>query len=150
MPTYDYHCETCELDFELEQGFSEDTLTKCPTKKSGRNPAGCAKSGRGKVVKVFSAPGITFRGSGFYKNDSRSKVSAGASNGSESGSSESNGAKAEGSAEASSSEKDGDKSSKKSSDAKADSSTKSSEKTSDTAKSGAKKDSTRSSPSKSA
>jgi putative FmdB family regulatory protein len=53
MPTYDYHCETCELNFELEQAFSEDTLVKCPTKKSGRSPEGCQKSGRGKVTKVF-------------------------------------------------------------------------------------------------
>lgn len=71
MPTYDYHCETCGLDFELVQSFSEDSLTKCPTKKSGNSPEGCAKSGRGKVTKVFSAPGITFKGTGFYKNDSR-------------------------------------------------------------------------------
>lgn len=76
MPTYDYHCETCGLDFELQQSFSEDTLTKCPTKKSGRSPEGCAKSGRGKVVKVFSAPGITFKGTGFYKNDSRGSPSS--------------------------------------------------------------------------
>ena len=71
MPTYDYLCETCGLGFELQQAFSEDTLEKCPTKKSGRGPEGCAKSGRGKVLKVFSAPGITFKGAGFYKNDSR-------------------------------------------------------------------------------
>ncbi|MBT5756502.1 MAG: zinc ribbon domain-containing protein, partial [Acidimicrobiaceae bacterium] len=76
MPTYDYHCETCGLDFELQQAFSEDTLAKCPTKKSGRSPEGCAKSGRGKVTKVFSAPGITFKGTGFYKNDSRGSSSS--------------------------------------------------------------------------
>lgn len=71
MPTYDYHCQSCGLDFEVEQTFAEATLSKCPTKKSGRSPEGCAKSGRGRVVKVFSPPGITFKGSGFYKNDSR-------------------------------------------------------------------------------
>jgi len=89
MPTYDYHCETCQIDFEIEQAFSEDTLTKCPTKKSGKSPEGCAKSGRGKVTKVFSAPGITFRGTGFYKNDSRggSSKSAGSDSGSSSSSS---------------------------------------------------------------
>ncbi|MCO4834376.1 MAG: zinc ribbon domain-containing protein [Acidimicrobiaceae bacterium] len=76
MPTYDYHCETCGLDFEVQQAFSEDTLAKCPTKKSGRSPEGCAKSGRGKVTKVFSAPGITFKGTGFYKNDSRGSSSS--------------------------------------------------------------------------
>jgi putative FmdB family regulatory protein len=71
MPTYDYHCETCGIDFEIAQSFSEETLTRCPTKKSGRSPEGCISSGRGKVVKIFSAPGITFKGTGFYKNDSR-------------------------------------------------------------------------------
>jgi putative FmdB family regulatory protein len=72
MPTYDYQCSTCGVAFELFQSFSEDTLTKCPTKKSGNSPEGCISPGRGKVTKVFSAPGITFKGSGFYKTDSRS------------------------------------------------------------------------------
>lgn len=72
MPTYDYRCATCGIDFELFQAFSEDALRKCPTKKSGNSPAGCTSPGRGKVEKVFSAPGITFKGSGFYKTDSRS------------------------------------------------------------------------------
>ncbi len=72
MPTYDYQCSTCGVAFELFQSFSEDTLTKCPTKKSGNSPEGCTSPGRGKVAKVFSAPGITFKGSGFYKTDSRS------------------------------------------------------------------------------
>jgi predicted nucleic acid-binding Zn ribbon protein len=72
MPTYDYRCATCGIEFELFQAFSEDALKKCPTKKSGNSPAGCTSPGRGKVEKVFSAPGITFKGSGFYKTDSRS------------------------------------------------------------------------------
>lgn len=71
MPTYDYRCATCGIDFELLQAFSEDALKKCPTKRSGNTPAGCTSPGRGKVEKVFSAPGITFKGSGFYKTDSR-------------------------------------------------------------------------------
>lgn len=79
MPTYDYRCSTCGTDFDLFQSFSEDALKRCPTKKSGNSPAGCTSPGRGKVEKVFSAPGITFKGSGFYKNDSRSKSSTGAS-----------------------------------------------------------------------
>jgi len=87
MPTYDYHCETCGLNFELMQSFSEDTLEKCPTKKSGRSPEGCAKSGRGKVTKVFSAPGITFKGTGFYKNDSRGSTTSTESSSSSSSSS---------------------------------------------------------------
>lgn len=83
MPTYDYHCSTCGLSFEVVQSFSEDTLVKCPTKKSGNGPAGCTSPGRGKVTKVFSAPGITFKGSGFYKTDSRSGGSSSDSSGSE-------------------------------------------------------------------
>ncbi len=79
MPTYDYQCSTCGVHFELSQSFSEDTLKKCPTKKSGNSPEGCTSPGRGKVGKVFSAPGISFKGSGFYKNDSRSGSSGGSS-----------------------------------------------------------------------
>jgi putative FmdB family regulatory protein len=76
MPTYEYRCQTCDLNFDVMQSFSEDTLAKCPTKKSGKSPEGCTAPGRGKVSKVFSAPGITFKGDGFYKTDSRQKSSA--------------------------------------------------------------------------
>jgi len=90
MPTYDYQCSTCGVAFELFQSFSEDTLTKCPTKKSGNSPEGCTAPGRGKVTKVFSAPGITFKGSGFYKTDSRSSSSkSGGSSGNDKESSDS-------------------------------------------------------------
>ena len=89
MPTYDYQCSTCGVHFELFQSFSEDTLKKCPTKKSGNSPAGCQSPGKGKVSKVFSAPGISFKGSGFYKNDSRSGSSSDSSSSSDSGSSSS-------------------------------------------------------------
>lgn len=65
MPTYDYRCETCENIFEVFQSFSEDPLTTCPAEKC-----------EGSVKKIFSAPGIAFKGSGFYKNDSRSKGSS--------------------------------------------------------------------------
>ena len=61
MPTYDYKCETCGKTFEVFQSFREDPLTECPD-----------KSCTGTVKKIFSAPGISFKGSGFYKNDSRS------------------------------------------------------------------------------
>jgi predicted nucleic acid-binding Zn ribbon protein len=73
MPTYEYRCSTCSQNFDIVQPFSENTLAKCPTKKSGKGPVGCTAPGRGKVSKVFSAPGITFKGDGFYKNDSRDK-----------------------------------------------------------------------------
>tara|TARA_X000001036_G_scaffold64491_4_gene55187 strand:- start:72 stop:401 length:330 start_codon:yes stop_codon:yes gene_type:complete len=69
VPTYDYRCETCENIFEVFQSFSEDPLTTCPPEK-------CEGSGQGSVKKIFSAPGIAFKGSGFYKNDSRSKGSS--------------------------------------------------------------------------
>ena len=76
MPTYDYQCSNCGTDFEVFQSFSEDTLKRCPTKKSGNSPQGCTSVGKGKVTKIFSAPGISFKGSGFYKTDSRSSSSS--------------------------------------------------------------------------
>lgn len=58
MPTYQYACTECGHQFEAVQKFSDDALTECPT---------CA----GKLRKVFSAVGVVFKGSGFYRNDSR-------------------------------------------------------------------------------
>lgn len=66
MPTYDYECDTCKKVYEVYQSFSEDALTKCPRKKK------C----KGKVRKVYSAPGISFKGSGFYKTDNRKSGSS--------------------------------------------------------------------------
>ena len=60
MPTYQYRCRECDEEFEVVQSFSDDPLTKCPN---------CRKKA---LRKVFAAPGIAFKGSGFYKNDSRS------------------------------------------------------------------------------
>ena len=59
MPTYVYECAKCGDEFELYQSFSEDPLKKHPD---------CG----GKVAKVFQPVGIVLKGSGFYKNDSRS------------------------------------------------------------------------------
>ncbi len=73
MPTYDYRCDACENVFEVFQSFSEDPLSKCPEENCG-----------GEVKKIFSAPGISFKGSGFYKNDSRSKSSSSSSSSSSS------------------------------------------------------------------
>ena len=64
MPTYDYKCETCGKTFEVFQSFHEDPIAACPEEE-------CL----GPVKKIFSAPGISFKGSGFYKNDSRSSGS---------------------------------------------------------------------------
>jgi putative FmdB family regulatory protein len=75
MPTYQYRCTECGTDLEAVQKFSDPALTECPT---------C----HGSLRKVFNAVGVVFKGSGFYRTDSRPKE--GASNGS-SGSGESKG-----------------------------------------------------------
>lgn len=72
MPTYDYRCRTCGVSFEIQQSFTEDSLTRCPAANSAQAPAACTTPGEGVVRKVFSAPSITFKGEGFYKTDSRS------------------------------------------------------------------------------
>jgi putative FmdB family regulatory protein len=63
MPTYQYACTECGEALEVVQKFSDEPLTVCPT---------C----QGRLRKVFSAVGVVFKGSGFYKNDSRAKTSA--------------------------------------------------------------------------
>ncbi|MCK9874197.1 FmdB family transcriptional regulator [Frankia sp. Ag45/Mut15] len=64
MPTYQYRCTDCGRDLEVVQSFSDASLTECPT---------CA----GRLRKVFGSVGVVFKGSGFYKNDSRSSSSGG-------------------------------------------------------------------------
>ncbi|MBN1172337.1 MAG: FmdB family transcriptional regulator [Micromonosporaceae bacterium] len=59
MPTYQYACTTCDHRFEVVQSFSDEPLTECPA---------CD----GRLRKLFSAVGIVFKGSGFYRTDSRS------------------------------------------------------------------------------
>lgn len=59
MPTYSYRCTECDTAFDVQQSFSDDSLTVCPS---------CG----GRLRKVFSAVGVTFNGSGFYRTDSRS------------------------------------------------------------------------------
>ena len=59
MPTYQYACTECGHAFEQFQSFSDDALTECPQ---------CA----GRLRKLFNAVGVVFKGSGFYRNDSRS------------------------------------------------------------------------------
>jgi putative FmdB family regulatory protein len=71
LPTYEYHCDHCEKNFDIVQSFHDDPLTACPT---------CGKT----VRKVFGNVGIVFRGSGFYKTDSRSASPAKPSEGKES------------------------------------------------------------------
>lgn len=68
MPTYQYACTSCGEDLEVVQKFTDDALTECPA---------CG----GKLRKVFSPVGVVFKGSGFYRTDSRDakKTPAGAS-----------------------------------------------------------------------
>ena len=80
MPTYQYSCNDCGHFFEIVQSFSDDSLTVCPE---------C----EGRLRKVFNAVGVVFKGSGFYRTDSRNQK-AGAEAGSGRGAgSESNGSK---------------------------------------------------------
>ena len=74
MPTYEYRCKDCGEQLEVVQSFSDDPLTQCPR---------CS----GTLRKVFYTPGISFKGSGFYKTDSRSSSGTGSSTSTSSGTS---------------------------------------------------------------
>ncbi|MFC7961107.1 FmdB family zinc ribbon protein [Rhodococcoides kroppenstedtii] len=74
MPTYSYACTECDNRFDIVQSFSDDSLTVCPQ---------CS----GKLRKLFNTVGIVFKGSGFYRNDSRGSSSSSESAGSDSSSS---------------------------------------------------------------
>ncbi|WP_158372560.1 FmdB family zinc ribbon protein [Cellulosimicrobium cellulans] len=63
MPTYAYTCTECGHAFDIHQSFSDAALTECPA---------CG----GRLRKVFSSVGVVFKGSGFYRNDSRSTTSS--------------------------------------------------------------------------
>ncbi|MER5535480.1 FmdB family zinc ribbon protein [Streptomyces mirabilis] len=63
MPTYQYQCTECGEGLEAVQKFTDNALTECPN---------CG----GRLKKVFSAVGIVFKGSGFYRNDSRGSSSS--------------------------------------------------------------------------
>lgn len=63
MPTYSYACTECGHRFEAVQSFSEASLTVCPE---------CT----GRLRKLFSPVGIVFKGSGFYRTDSRKAASS--------------------------------------------------------------------------
>ena len=76
MPTYEYACKSCGKHLEVVQSFTDDPLTECP-------------SCQGALRKVFGSVGITFKGSGFYKTDSRSSSKSKSEPKTESASSES-------------------------------------------------------------
>ena len=90
MPTYSYRCRDCDVAFEIQQSFDEDSLTDCPQCGGG-------------LRKLFNTVGVVFKGSGFYRTDSRAGAgssggtgssgnsSGGSSSGSSSGGSSSSG-----------------------------------------------------------
>ena len=59
MPTYSYACQECGHAFDIRQSFTDDSLTVCP------------ECGEPRLRKVIHPVGIAFKGSGFYKTDSR-------------------------------------------------------------------------------
>jgi putative FmdB family regulatory protein len=63
VPKYQYQCKDCGEALEVQQSFTDDALTLCPN---------CG----GNLRKVFNAVGVVFKGSGFYRNDSRSTSSS--------------------------------------------------------------------------
>ncbi len=60
MPTYGYHCPRCQAEFEVFQRMTDDPVADCPT---------CGSPGR----RLFYPAGIVFKGTGFYKTDSRAR-----------------------------------------------------------------------------
>ena len=67
MPIYTYHCDSCGIQFERTQKFSDAPLTRCPE---------CSKKS---LRKVYTPVGIVFKGSGFYATDHRSASGGGRS-----------------------------------------------------------------------
>ncbi|AEG45241.1 putative FmdB family regulatory protein [Isoptericola variabilis J7] len=88
MPTYAYRCADCGHAFDIHQAFTDDALTACPQ---------CT----GRLRKVYGSVGVTFKGSGFYRTDSRSTSSSSSS--SSNGSASSSGSSSSGSSGSSSS-----------------------------------------------
>jgi putative FmdB family regulatory protein len=66
MPTYQYVCGQCDAPLEVVQSFSDDALTTCPECKAEA------------LKKVYGSVGVVFKGSGFYRNDSRGTTTSAA------------------------------------------------------------------------
>jgi putative FmdB family regulatory protein len=101
VPTYSYACTECDNRFDAVQAFSDDALTTCEN---------CS----GRLRKLFGSVGVVFKGSGFYRNDSRESTKS-SSNGSAKSSSSSS-SEGSGSGEASSSSEKSSSSSSSSSE----------------------------------
>ncbi|NNG21282.1 FmdB family transcriptional regulator [Naumannella sp. ID2617S] len=67
MPTYQYRCKDCGTDLEVVQKFTDSALTECPNCENGE------------LRKIYNAVGVVFKGSGFYRTDSRDAKSGGSS-----------------------------------------------------------------------
>jgi len=78
MPTYSYRCTECGEAFDIQQAFTDDSLTVCPN---------CG----GRLRKLFNTVGVTFNGSGFYRTDNRAKPASEGGGSSESSSGASGG-----------------------------------------------------------
>jgi putative FmdB family regulatory protein len=65
VPTYEYECSSCDATHEVVQKMTDATLTECP--ECGHSP----------IRKLFTGVGVVFKGSGFYRNDSRSSGESG-------------------------------------------------------------------------
>jgi len=72
VPTYQYACTACGNQLEVVQSFTDEPLTQCPA---------C----EGRLRKLFSSVGVVFKGSGFYRTDSRNGADKGADKGAEKG-----------------------------------------------------------------
>lgn len=64
MPTYEYACSSCDTTHDIVQPMTDSTLTECPA------------CGEPTLRKLFNGVGVVFKGSGFYRNDSRSSGSS--------------------------------------------------------------------------
>jgi putative FmdB family regulatory protein len=82
VPTYQYACTACGHQLEAVQTFADDPLTECPA---------C----EGRLRKLFSGIGVVFKGSGFYRTDSRAGSSSSVSSSSSDGAKKSDGAKSD-------------------------------------------------------
>src|SRR5437762_2717919 len=102
MPTYEYRCKSCGHELEVQQSFTDAALTECPE---------C----HGELRKVFGNIAVTFKGSGFYKTDSRSSSSSTSKSESGSSSSESSSSSSDSSSSTTKSDSSSSSSSDKSS-----------------------------------